>query len=31
MYGILQFSAVYSHFLVTSGEMTSLPDHFQSP
>jgi len=31
MYSILQFSAVYSHFLVTSGQMMSLPGHFRSP
>ena len=31
MYGIRQFSAFYSHFQVTSGQMTSLPGHFLSP
>jgi len=31
MYSIRQFSAFYSHFQVTSGEMTSLPGHFRSP
>jgi len=30
MYSIRQFSA-YSHFQVTSGQMTSLPGHFWSP
>jgi len=30
MYSIRQFSA-FSHFQVTSGQMTSLPSHFQSP
>ena len=31
MYSIRQFSAIYSHFQVTSAEMTSLSDHFRSP
>jgi len=31
MYGTRQFPAFYSHFQVTSGQMTSLPDHFPSP
>jgi len=31
MYSIRQFSAFYSHFQVTSGEMTSLPGHFRLP
>jgi len=31
MYSIRQFSAFYSHFQMTSGQMTSLPGHFQSP
>jgi len=31
MYSICQFSAFYRHFQVTSGQMTSLPDHFRSP
>ena len=28
MYSIRRFSALYSHFQVTSGQMTSLPGHF---
>jgi len=28
MYSICQFSALYSHFQVTSGQMMSLPHHF---
>jgi len=31
MCSILEFSAFYSHFQVTSGQMTSLPCHFRSP
>jgi len=31
MYSIREFSAFYSHFQVTSGQMTSLPGHFRSP
>jgi len=31
MYSIREFSAFYSHFQVTSGQMTSLPNHFRSP
>jgi len=31
MYSIRQFSAFYSRFQVTSGEMTSLSGHFRSP
>jgi len=31
MYSIRQFSAFYSHFQVTSQQMTSLPGHFRSP
>jgi len=31
MHSICEFSAFYSHFQVTSGQMTSLPGHFQSP
>jgi len=30
MYSICQFSAFHSHFLVTSGQMRSLPGHFRS-
>ena len=30
MYSIPKFSAFYSHFQVTSGEMTLLPGHFGS-
>jgi len=30
MYSIRQFSAFYSHFQVTSGQMTSLPGHSRS-
>ena len=30
MYTKREFSAFYSHFQVTSGEMTSLPGHFLS-
>jgi len=30
-HSIRQFSAFYSHFQVTSGQMTSLPGHFRSP
>jgi len=30
MYSIRQFSAFYSHFQVTSGQMTSPPGHFRS-
>jgi len=29
MYTILEFSTFYSHFKVTSGQMTPLPGHFQ--
>jgi len=29
MHSTCQFSAFYSHFQVTSGEMTSLSDHFR--
>ena len=28
MYTEPEFSTFYSHFQVTSGEMTTLPDHF---
>jgi len=31
MYSIRQCSAFYSHFQVTSAQMTSLPGHFRSP
>jgi len=31
MYSIRQFSAFYSRFQVTSGQMTSVPGHFRSP
>jgi len=31
MYSIRQFSAFYSHFQVTSGQMMSLPGHLRSP
>jgi len=31
MYSIRQFSAFYSHFQMTSCQMTSLPGHFRSP
>jgi len=31
MYSIRKFSAFHWHFQVTSGQMTSLPGHFQSP
>jgi len=31
MYSTCQFSAFYSHFQETSGQITSLPDHFRSP
>jgi len=31
MYSIRHFSALYSHFQVTSGQMTSLPGHIWSP
>ena len=31
MYSICQFSALYSHFQLTSGQMTSLPDRLWSP
>jgi len=31
MHSIRQFSAFYSHFQVTSGQMTSLPDRVRSP
>jgi len=31
MCSLCQFSALYSYFQVTSGQMTSLPCHFQSP
>jgi len=31
MYSIRQFSSFYSHFQVTSGQLTSLPGHFRSP
>jgi len=31
MYSIRHFSAFYSHFEVTTGQMTSLPGHFRSP
>ena len=31
MYSTFQLSAVYSHFQVTSGQITSLPGHFRSP
>jgi len=31
MYIIRQFSAFYSQFELTSGQMTSLPYHFHSP
>jgi len=31
MCSIRQFSVFYSHFQVTSGQMTSLPGHFRSP
>jgi len=31
LYSIREFSAFYSHFQVTSGQMTSLPRHFRSP
>ena len=30
MYSIYQLSAFYSHFHVTSEQMTSLPGHFRS-
>jgi len=30
MYTIREFSAFYSHFQVTFGQMTSLPGHFRS-
>jgi len=30
MYSKRQLSAFYSHFQVTSGQMTSLPSHFRS-
>ena len=30
MYSICHFSALYSHFQVTSGQMTSLMAHFRS-
>jgi len=31
MYSIREFSALYSHLQVTSGQMTALSDHFRSP
>jgi len=31
MYTIRQFLAFYSHFQVTSGQLTSLLGHFRSP
>jgi len=31
MYSLLKFSALYSHFQVTSSQMTSLEGQFQSP
>ena len=31
MYSVRQFSAFYSHFQVTSSQMTSLPGHILSP
>ena len=31
MYPKLDLQAFYSHFQVTSGQMTSLPGHFWSP
>jgi len=31
MYSIGQCSTFHRHFQVTSGQMTSLPGHFQSP
>ena len=31
MFSVREFQAFYSHFLVTSGEMTSLQGHFWSP
>jgi len=31
MYSVCQFSAFYSHFQLTSGQMTILPGHFRSP
>jgi len=31
MYSICQFPALYSHFQVTSGQITSLPGYFRSP
>jgi len=30
MYSICEFSTFYSHFQVTSGEMTTPPGHFRS-
>jgi len=31
MHGIREFPAFYSHFHVTSGQMTSLTGHLRSP